>query len=1371
MIKDAEKLNRDLCTAGSKVYYWEPDHAWSIGEVEADDGKVFSVKGIDYSASKKGKLLTIDKLSDDKVWPIREDVLDEDVDDLLDLTILHDATIQRCLFVRYMRDVVYTNIGAIVVALNPWNFKIPWYTDDNMPKYLAEGEVIKDNLPHSWAQAHNTWHDLRRDNENQTILISGESGAGKTEAAKIVMKYLGCLSCIHGSNEDKENAKKVAFNINQASPVLEGFGNAKTVRNDNSSRFGKFMKVQFNATGNLVGAYTIKYLLEKSRIVTSSKNERVYHAFYLLSKGSDAGKYNITDIQNSHINAGEAIDIPGVDDGEDYSLCLTAMRDCGFSEDDIDAVWRVVAGVFHCLRTTFSEIDDDSCEVSSSGKEHLSIATGHWGVDVDNLCHEFTTLTLETREGPVEAKLNATKSLDARDAVCKALYDQVFGWEVEKINQNTDSGTGENFIGLLDIFGFEDFEYNSFEQICINLANETLQNHYNNFIFNKDMDDCRAEGIDVTEVKCPDNGPCLRLMTDKVGIFGLLDDECSMGKGSDSGFMSKVEENCSSNPFFELKKLSKSAFIVHHYAASVVYTVEGWLDKNRDTLKPTMKSLMRSSSVPLIASLIPQHDENAKKVTVGGFFREQLTLLMNLINSTSPHWIRCVKPHPAKKPLLIDGITMMSQLESSGVLGTVKIRKAGYPVRPTFVRFLGRYKVIVGGPYPAMDSPAKTLADFSQKVLQAAGFDKQKAQVGKTRVFLKNDANQKLEALRVKALQNHILCLKRCSFTTISELVTRKKKWAEACRTIQEEVRSWIDRTAATRAELKKARMEQIRVFTAEQNEIINNEQHGRNTIESEMTSEFLDLKAELFEDSRILRGRLENDNNDREDMLLTCKQDKELAFSAAIPFFAELKQQLIGNLIFAIQETEEIRRKQILPEQDKCYRHIIDLFEYELGFVQLTTMLRSEISQRHLLLQLESLQRNEATDRRGMLQLFMDSLDDSAYPWIESLGAVKFWSDHISKRKRRIEDTRTHLKEVRLYDEQQSSTVNFICHREPPERTDRDSVWKGCTGVPDIEQMKKSHDRAPLSKPQRTTATRTNLDGNSGHPSRDASPLRNNRVPSHNISSPPRTGGTGKHLIAKSPILPDHIGHQQHKKELKGLAPKLGNIGTYTVTQFLVTRRKMVEMFLKLKEAGQYPYDGKYSYETNISCIKDLRLAQDTLHDLRATLCSELSKQLVSKMAFAKRNRVLEQNPVTGQWKQVRCPEWSEAAFQDNPGLWEELKSEKERISKAIQGNKSEMVAILKTVSEMGQTVLSQVTTDTPFTEVKSVFNYWVRSHAKDIPGKEEEVFSILSRRYGGGPEVHIPAMSPRATAPGKRPPKTPKAHINSCSPSPKKY
>ncbi|KAJ9473683.1 hypothetical protein DIPPA_17147 [Diplonema papillatum] len=805
VVKDDEKLNRNLCKPGAKVFYWDEQHAWAMGKIDADDGKVFTVTGTGYSCSQVSALGS-SKVKEDKIWPLREDVLEEDVTDLLNLTILHDSTIQRCLFLRYMHDMVYTNIGAIVVALNPWNFKIPWYTDDNMHKYLAEGEVIKENVPHSWAQAHNTYNDMQRDDLDQTILISGESGAGKTEAAKIVMKYLGAISCVRGEDKQKAAAQKVAFNINQASPILEGFGNAKTVRNDNSSRFGKFMKVQFNGEGFLVGAHTIKYLLEKSRIVTASPNERVYHSFYLLSKGKDAAKYQLTAPTNYHVNAGGCVDIPGVDDADDYRICLEAMDNCGFSDDNIDGVWRCIGGILHLLQVKFKAIDSDSCQIDASTQPLVDLTCKLWSIDTVALSRELVTTTIDTRDGPVVMKLTTVKSADARDALSKALYDELFAWEAMKINGLTDVGGGKNFIGLLDIFGFEDFEYNSFEQLCINLANETLQNHYNAFIFEKDMDECRAEGVDVTEVKCPDNTPCLLMMTSKTGIFGLLDDECSLGQGTDGGFLGKVLDQHAHNPFFGQRKMATNSFLVHHYASSVNYTVEGWLDKNRDTLKKDMRELMRASSNPLVCELIPHMDDNAKKVTVGGFFKQQLTELMALIHATQPHWIRCVKPHPAKKPLMVHGLMTMTQLESSGVLGTVKIRKAGFPVRPTYPKFIARFKCILGGA-PALDAPLDTIQQYCRMVIDKAEIEPIKAQAGKTKMFLKNEANQKLEAVREEALAVHVKTLKQFSYWKASSKTVRMVRWEVSARRVQAEFREYMMRTGELRKQREQERI------------------------------------------------------------------------------------------------------------------------------------------------------------------------------------------------------------------------------------------------------------------------------------------------------------------------------------------------------------------------------------------------------------------------------------------------------------------------------------------------------------------------------------------------------------------------------------
>eukprot|EP01062_Namystynia_karyoxenos_P003958 TRINITY_DN1139_c0_g1_i5.p1 TRINITY_DN1139_c0_g1~~TRINITY_DN1139_c0_g1_i5.p1 ORF type:complete len:1567 (+),score=593.71 TRINITY_DN1139_c0_g1_i5:150-4703(+) len=811
VMKDEEKLNRALCKPGSKVYYWEEQHAWAIGIVEADDGKFFKVKGDDYSCTKVDALKTVDKCTEDKIWPVREDVLDEDTDDLLSLTVLHDATIQRCLYVRYMKDTCYTNIGAITVALNPWNFKIPKYVDAKMPDYLAEGDRIRNNVPHSWAQAHNTWNELREDSMDQCVLISGESGAGKTEAAKIVMKYLGALSCRQGTDQEKDAAKKVAFNINQASPVLEGFGNAKTVRNDNSSRFGKFMKIQFDAAGFLVGAFTTKYLLEKSRIITANPNERIYHAFYLLTKGKDAGKYNVKGPGHyqTTCNAGKCIDIPKVDDGEDYSICVDAMKDCGFNDDQIDGTWRMCAGALQLGTVQFKEIDKDTCDfIDKSG---IGDACTNWMTDAAVLEKELMTTTMVTRDGPVVKKLNKDKSTDSRDSLVRTTYDNLFGWQVLTINARTDSGTGQNFIGLLDIFGFEDFEYNSFEQLCINLANETLQNHYNNYIFTKDMDECRAEGVDVAEVKCPDNMPCLTLMTAKTGVFGKLDDESNMGSGTDAGFLDKVKEQFDGkHPFFGVKRMSKDSFIVHHYAASVNYTVENWLEKNRDALKPDLKRFMRASAQPLLKEILPEPDESAKKITVGGFFKQQLTEMMDLINSTNPHWIRCVKPHPAKKPLMLHGITCMGQLESSGVLGTVKIRKAGFPVRPEFKRFVARFKSILPQPYPSLDGEVEQLKEFSRRLCDECGIDRMRAQAGKTKMFLKNDAAQCLEAKLDEVNRRNIATVQRYARanTSLSLCAFKRTKlrFNLAAAELQRELRDWLTRSAAVRQQREEER-------------------------------------------------------------------------------------------------------------------------------------------------------------------------------------------------------------------------------------------------------------------------------------------------------------------------------------------------------------------------------------------------------------------------------------------------------------------------------------------------------------------------------------------------------------------------------------
>jgi myosin heavy subunit len=739
----AKKVEHQSMTAfvGEKVFFQCPNRSWISGKLEDwdDDKHVGSCRALDGND-------VVKRVKADDMHPAAESAFDEDVDDLLLMTELHDSTLLDCVRRRYMGDVIYTNIGAIVVALNPFKYTIPAYTDDKMPSYLCEGEVIEKSLPHSWACAHNTYFEMKNEQANQCILVSGESGAGKTEASKIVMKYLGALASKHGDESNRAAATLVATKINLASPPLEAFGNAKTVRNDNSSRFGKFMMVKFDDSGFLVGANITKYLLEKSRIVTASPGERIYHAFYLVLRSKAArARFNLKEDKHYRtVSSGSTLANKEFDSEAEYDEVTSSMEQMGIDKTSVESMWKVVAGILHLENIDFVP-DDESCVPSATSMEVIANGTKLWGIDSVRYQQELRETTMYIMGKPVKKNMNVSQAADARGALDKAMYDAVFSWLVEQCNKLLNVESDANWIGLLDIFGFEDFKLNSFEQLCINLTNETLQHHYNTFIFCKDVAECRAEGIDMSGIPFPDNTPCLQMISAKGGIIGLLDEECQLGSGSDMGFYDKVCGKFADHEFFEVKKTAKSTFIVKHYAGNVSYEVENFREKNLDTLKDAWKEIMRASTDPLIASLLPAPTPDAKgpKTTVGGFFRKQLQELMDVINATNPHWIRCIKPHPAKKPLMFDGVSVLKQLSSSGVLGTVKIRKAGYAVRIPKPQFVDTYKIV---------AVAKGKPATAEAILALMGFGKAEGQIGTKRVFLRSQPYLKLEIARKEAL-------------------------------------------------------------------------------------------------------------------------------------------------------------------------------------------------------------------------------------------------------------------------------------------------------------------------------------------------------------------------------------------------------------------------------------------------------------------------------------------------------------------------------------------------------------------------------------------------------------------------------------------
>ena len=749
---------------GSSVAFLTPKHSWVLGKVISFDARQKTYT----CAATEPEPIRHDKVKHpDEVWAPRLEYLDEDVNDLLQLTELHEASLLFCLKKRYLRDVVYTNIGPIVVALNPFNYEIPWYKDDVMPQYLSEGIEIERNLPHSWAVAHNTYWEMKENHFNQTILISGESGAGKTEAAKIVVKYLGALSTLHGTKEQQEACALVNTKLLAASPILEAFGNAKTVRNDNSSRFGKFMKIQFDRDGFLIGSFATKYLLEKSRIVGAAPNERIYHSFYQVASGEDQKQFGLRSLKIYRVlNSGDCVEIPGVDDGHDYSLTKRAMFDVGISADEQNAIWRVVAGILYFLNLEFDEQEQRSGKVASIPENVQGViprVCELWDISEEDFEREILQTTITARGESTARPHTKAQATDTRDTVAKSLYDWLFDWLVDKINSTSDTGDRtDQWIGLLDIFGFEDFKKNYFEQVCINLANETLQNHYNNHIFTEDMKECKEEGIDTSDVSFVDNKECIELLTGKIGVLTLLDEECKVN-GSEANYLQKLISNFQGSKtkaghkyFLPVTGKEKdSGFRIRHYAGDVTYLLDNMLEKNRDTLKDAMKLLLSKSKVPLIASLVPPLGDDGRpsaKKTVGGFFVQQLQELMTVIHSTNPHWIRCIKPHPDRKPRMFDHLQVMTQLRSAGVLDTVRVRKAGYPIRFKKDLFIQRYKILtLEGEQPGLKSRDAT--EVCSAIFKKLDIDSAIGQLGKTKVFLRQAAFTKLNHAKDEATE------------------------------------------------------------------------------------------------------------------------------------------------------------------------------------------------------------------------------------------------------------------------------------------------------------------------------------------------------------------------------------------------------------------------------------------------------------------------------------------------------------------------------------------------------------------------------------------------------------------------------------------
>ncbi|NP_001296835.1 myosin-17 [Zea mays] len=727
---------------GSHVWVEDKDLSWVDGEVSRIDGKKAHVR------TTKGKTV-IANISD--IHPKDTEAPPDGVDDMTRLSYLHEPGVLDNLAVRYAKNIIYTYTGNILIAINPFQ-RLPNLVDARtMEKY--KGANLGDLDPHVFAIADVSYRQMINEGKSNSILVSGESGAGKTETTKLLMGYLAYLGGRSGTGE-----RTVEQQVLESNPVLEAFGNAKTVRNNNSSRFGKFVEIQFDKSGKISGAAIRTYLLERSRVCQINSPERNYHCFYFLcaAPSEDLKKYKLGDPSLFHyLNQSACIKVDGINDAEEYLATRKAMDTVGITDQEQEAIFRVVAAVLHLGNINFTKGREADSSIIKDDKSrfHLNTAGELLMCDCEKLENALIKREINTPEGVITTTVGPNSATISRDGLAKQIYSRLFDWLVNRINASIGQDPNSNkLIGVLDIYGFESFKTNSFEQLCINFTNEKLQQHFNQNVFKMEQEEYTREQINWSYIEFVDNQDVLDLIERKPGgIIALLDEACMFPKSTHETLSQKLYEKFKNHKRFTKPKLSRTAFTIQHYAGDVTYQSDQFLDKNKDYVVAEHQELLNASKCSFVSGLFPQAtEENTKssKSSIATRFKIQLHELMETLSSTEPHYIRCIKPNSVLKPGIFENTNVLQQLRCSGVLEAIRISCAGYPTRKLFHDFLHRFRVLA----PEILKEKNDEKVSCQKVLDKMGL--QGYQIGRTKVFLRAGQMADLDARRTEMRNN-----------------------------------------------------------------------------------------------------------------------------------------------------------------------------------------------------------------------------------------------------------------------------------------------------------------------------------------------------------------------------------------------------------------------------------------------------------------------------------------------------------------------------------------------------------------------------------------------------------------------------------------
>ncbi|XP_019173450.1 PREDICTED: myosin-17-like isoform X4 [Ipomoea nil] len=745
---------------GSHVWVEDPKLAWIDGEVIKIDGQDAHVN----TTTGKKVVANISK-----VFPKDDEAPPGGVDDMTKLSYLHEPGVLQNLSTRYELNEIYTYTGNILIAVNPFQ-RLPHLYDTHMMEQY-KGAAFGELSPHVFAVADVAYRAMINEGKSNSILVSGESGAGKTETTKMLMRYLAYL----GGRSGVEG-RTVEQQVLESNPVLEAFGNAKTVRNNNSSRFGKFVEIQFDKSGRISGAAVRTYLLERSRVCQISTPERNYHCFYLLCAAppEEREKYKLGNPKSFHyLNQSNCYELDGVNDGEEYLATRRAMDIVGISEEEQEGIFRVVAAILHLGNIEFAKGQEIDSSVIKDEKSrfHLNTTADLLKCDAKSLEDALIKRVMVTPEEVITRTLDPESALGSRDALAKTVYSRLFDWIVQKINISIGQDpNSKSIIGVLDIYGFESFKQNSFEQFCINFTNEKLQQHFNQHVFKMEQEEYEKEEINWSYIEFVDNQDVLDLIEKKPGgIIALLDEACMFPKSTHETFSQKLYQTFVKNKRFIKPKLSRTSFTISHYAGEVTYQADLFLDKNKDYVIAEHQDLLTAAKCTFVASLFPPLPEESSKSSkfssIGSRFKLQLQSLMETLNSTEPHYIRCVKPNNALKPSIFENLNVIHQLRCGGVLEAIRISCAGYPTRRTFYEFILRFGVLA----PEVLAGNQDDKVASQMILDKMGL--KGYQIGKNKVFLRAGQMAELDARRAEVLGNAARIIQR----QIRTYITRKE--------------------------------------------------------------------------------------------------------------------------------------------------------------------------------------------------------------------------------------------------------------------------------------------------------------------------------------------------------------------------------------------------------------------------------------------------------------------------------------------------------------------------------------------------------------------------------------------------------------------